>query len=291
MNWDDLRIALAVAQAGSYARAAQRLRLDETTVARRIKRLERALGYALFDAVDAKRRPTPRGQEMLAQAAIMARCAQAVESVEADGLAITGRVRLSATPTIAEQVLAPALDALLTTHPGLILTLESANANADFARWETDFAIRLGRPQRGNFTMRKLGEAGFCLIRPQRAPRPGDYLCAYPPELAQTPEMQALQGMSELPPARLQTADLNVIDRALGGGRASAILPQAFARKWETDPNMTVEALAIRREAWLLAQPHLRDEPRGRVVSQWIVESFHQSDFLTSDNIVEKSEN
>jgi DNA-binding transcriptional LysR family regulator len=45
---DELRFFLAVCREGSYAGAARRLRVDETTVGRRIGRLEAALGTPLF---------------------------------------------------------------------------------------------------------------------------------------------------------------------------------------------------------------------------------------------------
>ncbi len=44
MNWDDLRIIAAVRDEGTYAGASARLRIDETTVGRRLSRIERALG-------------------------------------------------------------------------------------------------------------------------------------------------------------------------------------------------------------------------------------------------------
>src|SRR3954454_12749182 len=58
MNWDDLRIIAAVRDQGSYAGASARLRLDETTVARRVARIQGSLGVTLFDAVDGARKPT-----------------------------------------------------------------------------------------------------------------------------------------------------------------------------------------------------------------------------------------
>src|SRR5216683_1232935 len=58
MNWDDLRIIAAVRDEGTYAGASARLRIDETTVGRRLARIERALGLRLFEAVDGVHKPT-----------------------------------------------------------------------------------------------------------------------------------------------------------------------------------------------------------------------------------------
>ena len=49
MDWDNVRVFLAVARAGQFVAAAKRLRLDHATVSRRIASLEAALGAKLFD--------------------------------------------------------------------------------------------------------------------------------------------------------------------------------------------------------------------------------------------------
>ena len=48
MDWDDLRIFLAVAREESLSRAGRRLGMDASTVGRRVARLETALGRVLF---------------------------------------------------------------------------------------------------------------------------------------------------------------------------------------------------------------------------------------------------
>src|SRR5271165_6109954 len=49
MDWDNVRVFLAVARAGQFVAAAKRLKLDHATVSRRIAALEAALGAKLFD--------------------------------------------------------------------------------------------------------------------------------------------------------------------------------------------------------------------------------------------------
>ena len=48
MDWDDLRVFLAVARAESLSAAGRRLGMDASTVGRRVARLETALGRVLF---------------------------------------------------------------------------------------------------------------------------------------------------------------------------------------------------------------------------------------------------
>ncbi|MGP1358773.1 LysR family transcriptional regulator, partial [Roseicyclus sp.] len=48
MNWDDMRVFLAVAREEGLSGAARRLRVDPATVGRRVARLEETLGAVLF---------------------------------------------------------------------------------------------------------------------------------------------------------------------------------------------------------------------------------------------------
>jgi DNA-binding transcriptional LysR family regulator len=49
LSWDDLQMFVAVCQAGSISRAAQRLGVNHSTVLRRIGSLEHTLSTRLFD--------------------------------------------------------------------------------------------------------------------------------------------------------------------------------------------------------------------------------------------------
>ena len=48
INWDDLRVFLCAARAGNLSQTAKRLRLDHSTVSRRIAQMEASLGIAVF---------------------------------------------------------------------------------------------------------------------------------------------------------------------------------------------------------------------------------------------------
>ena len=49
MNWDDLRLFLAVARTGSISGAARQLEVQHSTVSRRMRRLEEQLGARLIE--------------------------------------------------------------------------------------------------------------------------------------------------------------------------------------------------------------------------------------------------
>src|SRR6187431_2493309 len=96
MDWDGLRVFLAVARAGRLSAAAKRLAVEHTTVSRRLAALEHELGTQLFYRTAGGFLLTPVGQSVLANAEAMERAAATVgaRARETTG-AVSGRVRLA----------------------------------------------------------------------------------------------------------------------------------------------------------------------------------------------------
>ena len=78
LNWDDLRIFLSVARAGSLSAAARSLKVSQPTVGRRLKALEEVVGARLFDRLPEGFAPTAAGAELLPMAEEMERAAEAL---------------------------------------------------------------------------------------------------------------------------------------------------------------------------------------------------------------------
>ncbi len=68
MDWDNLRIFLAVARAGQFVAAGRQLKIDHATVGRRITALERSLNARLLERRTTGVALTAAGQRLLAAA-------------------------------------------------------------------------------------------------------------------------------------------------------------------------------------------------------------------------------
>ncbi len=60
MDWDNLKFFLALAEAGSLSRASEKLRVDHSTVSRRIEMLEQDLGVRVVERLSRAYRLTPK---------------------------------------------------------------------------------------------------------------------------------------------------------------------------------------------------------------------------------------
>jgi DNA-binding transcriptional LysR family regulator len=273
MHWDDLRIVAAIREAGTFAGAGARLRLDETTVARRLARMERDLDIRLFEAVDGRRRATPQGEAVLAHIDAIAEHVSAISKAAANVTGIGGRFRIASTPSIAEELLAPRLGALLARYPGLMLQFLTSSENVRFSRWETDMAIRLRKPDKGDFSISKLGDFGVCLVEPVGA-ESEPIICAYPPDLETIPEARFFEARGLQRRARCVTDNLRIVRTLLRTQGAVAMLPHYACDDLRADRALRVTPLPVRREAWLLVQPHLRRDQAARIVVDWIRDIF-----------------
>jgi DNA-binding transcriptional LysR family regulator len=276
MNWDDLRIILAVREAGTYGGAAGYLRIDETTVSRRLGRIERSLGFALFEAVDGVRKPTPDCEMVASRVQEMARQVAEIGTVGRRLAGPVGRFRIASVNSIAEEVLAPGLAQLLTAHPGLTLQLLTSTEKVNFSRWQADLAVRLLKPERGDFTIQKLAETRLYFFEPAAAgTAAGDaVVCCYPVSLDRSPESHFLASRGLKDAARCITDNARVIRSLIGSHRAVGILPEYLCQELLADARLRATPLPRRRDTWLLVQPHLKGNRAARVVIDWIRQRF-----------------
>lgn len=142
-SWDDARIFLAVAEAGSLSGAARALRMGQPTISRRIGEFEEALGVVLFNRGRKGATLTAEGGRLLTSARQMARWAVEFERAAAEGEdEARGPVRLTAPPGIAFEFLVPFCRVLRQRHPAVRLDVLSTVDYLDLTLGAAELAIR-----------------------------------------------------------------------------------------------------------------------------------------------------
>jgi DNA-binding transcriptional LysR family regulator len=143
LQWDDLRIFLAVADAGSLSGAARRLKVSQPTLSRRIAEVEYGLGEALFVRKSQGISLTKTGKRLLPAAQGMAQWAtEANRSLDAKDSPVSGRVRITAAPSFAFDFLAPISEKLKKKHPQITLEVLASTERLNLSRGEADIALR-----------------------------------------------------------------------------------------------------------------------------------------------------
>lgn len=277
-EWGDLHHFLELARCGTLLGAAQRLGVDHTTVARRLDRLEAALGTSLFDRHRKGCTLTEAGIALLPEAESMeAHALAARESIGATREAVEGLVRLGAPEVFGTRILTPALAELLGLHPGLRIELLLLPKYANLASREADLALLLDPPTGGRYVTVPLLEIRYLLFasrdylarhRPirRRADLRGHRFVDYAHDVVMT---DALRYLDEVvgPVERHFTAtgmqaQCEAISAGIGIGMMTAYVPP----EGHDLVHLLPDEIDVRRTLWLSAPADLLRLRRVRVV-------------------------
>lgn len=287
MDWDDLRIFLAVARTAQIARAARTLKIDATTVARRIRRLEAARGEILFEQHPDGQRLTASGEQLLVVAEeIEHQITRLAPQAERFG-EISGLVRVSVAEGFGTWFVAGHLGRLSAALPAVSVDLVASSGFLSPSKRETDVAILLARPRKGPLVTRKLTDYGLRVYASHAylADHPtvmtpvdlADHsLIGYIPDFIYAPELHYLEEVAPGLQPRLRSSSINAQYRLVRSGAGIGVLPCFIG---SADPTITaiLPQIHIKRSFWIATHCDTRNLPQIRHFVDWLVA-------LTSEN-------
>lgn len=144
MNWDDLKIFLAVAREGSARGAACKLGIHHSTITRRIEAFESAQKTRLFDRLPTGYAPTVAGEELL-QA--VGRVEDEINGIErhilGQDIQLQGDIRVTMPDALAIHILMPDIRRFMDTYPEVNLEVITSYEVLNLTKREADVAIRI----------------------------------------------------------------------------------------------------------------------------------------------------
>ncbi len=286
MDWDDLKIFLAVAQNGSVRGAASTLEVNQSTVSRRIAAFEKSIGADLFEKQPTGYSITPAGEEILAN----------VERIESEVLSIdrhlfrrqpelSGALKVALPVPLAINFLMPDIARFSHKYPSIRLDMAVSSGNTNLSKRESDVAVRI--------------------IKVGSSPPPylvGRKLVTYATATyvarKQLGKNNRWIGMSDsdIQPQWLKDSDFPDIEighsvdelvsqiDAVKAGMGMAILPCCLADTQSGLVRVPPGNISIGREIWLLTHIDLKNTPRVRVFVDFMREAFEQHKDLIEGN-------
>ena len=177
MDWDDLRVFLAVARTESLSAAGKRLKIDPATVGRRIARLEEATKARLFSKSPQGYAVTEEGARLIPHAEATERATLGAEESLSGPGGLTGLIRLGAPDGCANYLLPQVLARICDANPGLEVQIVALPRVFNLSKREADMAIAVSRPEAGRLTVQKLTDYQLHLAASR------DYLADHAPIL------------------------------------------------------------------------------------------------------------
>lgn len=288
MEWSDIRIFLQVAREGTMVGATGVLRMDHSTISRRISRLEREAGVLLFERAGRRLSLTAEGDKLKGSAEkLESIILREILSLSGDRDRIVGPVRIGTTEEFGAHYLAPRLCALTAAHPGLEIELVPLPRAFSLATREVDLVVTLDRPMSGDVRYKKLtavefgvyGSGAYFADRPRPttiAQLSQETWCGYIKELLFTPELNLLPAGTDDISVRYRTTSMTVQLGAATGGYALAALPCFLADGQPNLERLLPGDAVFERTYWLAVHEDLSRYPRVRALMSALEEQVLQ---------------
>jgi DNA-binding transcriptional LysR family regulator len=283
LDWRDLRVALALARHGSLGEAGRVLRLDATTVSRRISGLELATGVALFIRDAEGWRVTEAGRRVVEAAERMALEVRSLaRDLDAASEQVVGAVRLTTLDYIASWYLAPRISILRARHPGLLLDLRCTEVTLDLTAGQADVALRLVRPREAGMRVRRLLQVPLGLygardyvdrhgLDPLPPDADADLVVLGPPDS----RLKEVRWMRALVPRGRVVAATNSVPtayRLVRGGAGLGVLTLEAAQGHPELVRLDHDEPPLARALWRVVPEAIADSPKIRAVLTWLDE-------------------
>ena len=276
IDWEDVRFFASLARHGSLSATARAMGVNHATVARRIAALEEALRVKLFERWPTGYTLTAAGRQALVSTDSMESAAGALSQLKPAKL-LSGLVRITAVPSLAETFLIPRLVALHDEHPLLDLEVNADRGIVSLSRYRADIALRFGRPEQLGLVGRRVADLAYRFYatpiwrtRIEQGGAPA--FVGFDEAGAGFPESLWLAKTFENAQLVLRCNNLTGQIAAARAGFGIALLPHFMAAN---DPGLVEVSLSRslpKRELWLLTRRDVQANQRIRVVADFLLD-------------------
>lgn len=174
LTLQQLRLVLAVHDAGSFTLAGEQLHLAQSSMSRTVREVERKLGITLFERTTRNLVTTPEGSEFCRVARRMVEAFDAgINHFEGFLAGSRGRVRIAALPSLAAILLPPVVSAYRAAHPEVELSIEDDMSDEVLRRVRTgavDLAVTVVPEPLPDLQVRPIAADRFCCVFPPSHP-------------------------------------------------------------------------------------------------------------------------
>ncbi|MCD2183373.1 LysR family transcriptional regulator [Rhizobium sp. GN54] len=283
MNWDDVRMFLAVARTGQLLAASRRLGVNHATLSRRVTALEKEMKTRLLVRRTNGCDLTAEGEVFLHAAERMeTEMLSAQEKIGRIDAAVAGTVRIGAPDGFGVSFLAPRLGRLTARHPELKIQLVPVPRSFSLSQREADIAITLERPEQGRLVSSKLTDYTLGLyasrgyLTERGAPKDIEALkdhrrIGYVEDLLFTASLDFTGEVMRNWNAAFEISSATGQTEAVRSGAGIGILHNYIARQ-DDDLVRILPGTTIRRAYWTTFHESARDLARVRTVTAFVQE-------------------
>lgn len=277
-NWNDLESFLTLSRSCKLNNASKKLKIESTTIARRILRLEDKLKTKLFVRSNNVYILTDSGQKLLTYA----------ESIETEALSInehflnknlnlSGTVRIAVPEGFGVEIFSNHLEEFYSMHPDIEIELLADSLARNMLTREIDISISLSRPKKGKLMAWKLAGYELKLYASKKYLENNNKInslkdlndhkfISYIDDLIDFPELKYLNDLNKNMKVVFRSNSLRAQFNAVKKGIGLALLHTFIAKEEEKLEIILNDQIKISREYWIVVHEDLIKLKRVRVV-------------------------
>ncbi len=284
MEWNDIRLVLALCRAGSLSGAAGALGVNYSTVLRRLNAMESDLNVRLFDRGPSGLAATEAGEAVFRTAERMDEEANDLSrSLVGRDLGLEGPIRVTAPEGITLALLMPALAQFGAAHPRVQLDLVVSSHALSLARREADVAIRVTKKPPESYFGRRVGAFRFALYASKRFWKRREHAA-----LDDVPWLMTDDGidfigplvrrrvMSKRPDVALTSANASAVLDATRRGLGVTALPRFLGDRESRLVRILSDIEPSNLSVWVLIHQDLRNTVRVRALVSHVYDALEQ---------------
>jgi DNA-binding transcriptional LysR family regulator len=156
----NIEALVAVVEAGSFSKAAERLNIAKSVVSRRVSKLEAEFGVQLLQRTTRTLSLTDQGRQFYERAVhILADLEEAEQSIVDASAELRGSLKLAAPLSFGLHHLTTAITEFMQEHAGVELQLDLNDREINLVEEGFDMAVRIGELRDSTMLARRLGSA------------------------------------------------------------------------------------------------------------------------------------
>lgn len=286
-DWNDLTFFLELARHGRLMPAARRLKVDNTTVSRRIAELERGLDTKLFQRCSDGFLLTEAGHKLFVIAEIIEQKMLSVPEALglSDGAEPAGRVRVASMEGIAAFYLSARFAEFAAAMPGIVVELVTERHLINLTKREADISVSFVPPQGPRLKVRRVGAFRLALFaserylalrgRPEtRADLQDHDFVDYVDDLVAIEPVHWLLEVLRPSHVVFRSTSMAAQQTAVAAGAGLALLPLFSAKTNPALVPVLPEEIVVRRELYLAVHEDIEHAGRVRAVTRFLTELF-----------------
>ncbi|WP_296987760.1 LysR family transcriptional regulator [Thalassospira sp. UBA1131] len=274
LEWDDLKLVLAVGRARSITQAARQTGIHHSTLFRRMADIESRIGAKLFERQQGDYQPTSSGlaaietaEKLEAEMAVLAR------TLAGQDIRPSGTVRLTTTDTLLHAVLADDLAAFAQAYPEITVQVVTDNRFYDLNRHDADIAIRPSNAPNENLVGRQIApiRSVVCAATGMGGPKNGDGPWITCDEsLAHIKAAQWRDKHFQDQHVAMRSNSLLNVARLVNAGAGYAVLPMFLTGAFDNIVVLGDAIDGLDNDLWMLMHRDLRAVPRVRAFNDFM---------------------